>query len=161
MLSEKSKNNLDLEKNREGDLPEIDADDLPSSERQPYTKTKLEQDAEELRERFLYLIEIWAVEKYRYDWLEKRTGIAAARWQNVLLDKQFPTLEMLMSICRYLPNYTYWLMTGREWVINEPNIPHLYLNHPESDGFNQFKTHREWLKRKRDMKKKSKLPTNP
>lgn len=118
-------------------------------------KAKLEGEAEDLRERFLFVIEMWAADKYRYDWLEKRTGIAAARWQNVLLDKQFPTLEMLMVVCKYQPQYTYWLMLGKEWKIADPTIPHLALDYPAGDILSQFKVHRDWIKQKRKSKKSS------
>lgn len=119
-----------------------------------YLKEKLAIEVEELRERFMFVIEMWAADRYRYDWLEKHTGIASARWQNVLLDKQFPTMEMLLVVCKNQPQYTYWLMTGIAWEISAPpsKKPFLYLMSPRDDLLNQFKIHREWIKQKRKLK---------
>lgn len=114
-------------------------------------KDILARDLEELRERFLFVIELWAADKYRYAWLEKRTGIPAARWQNVLLEKQLPTLEMLIVICDALPQYVFWLMQGtRNFKGMENGL--LKLDAPSQESFDEFKAHRKWIKQKRKKK---------
>lgn len=141
-----------IDKISEKNFEEMDA----NTEGFAYLKEKLALESEELRERFLFVIEMWAADKYRYNWLEKRSGIAAARWQNVLLDKQFPTLEMLLVVCKHQPQFTYWLMLGREWKIRDQDPLHglnLCLDYPTEDVLNRFRAHREWIKQKRKSKK--------
>lgn len=124
----------------------------------PHHKAELAVEAEKLRERFLFIIEMWAADRYRYEWLENRTGIPAARWQNVLLEKQFPTLEMLIIVCKHQPNYTYWLMHGahKHKLSENENHPWLKSECPSEEIFNKFKADREWIKQKRKSKMKAK-----
>jgi len=98
---------------------------------------------EELRERFLYILEVWAPDKHRYQWLEQRTGIAAARWQNVTLGKQFPTLEMLIAVSNYMPNYSFWLMLGRD------PLPLIGSTCPTASEWETYQSHRAWLKQRK------------
>lgn len=121
-------------------------------------------EQEHLRERFLFAIEMWAADKYRYEWLENRTGIPAARWQNVLLEKQFPTLEMLIAVCKHRPDYTYWLMHGTQekWIREDAKNPSYKLEGPAEEILNKFKTDREWIKERRKANMATKKPpTNP
>lgn len=113
-------------------------------------QTKLVAEAKALRERFLFIIEMWAADRYRYEWLENHTGIPAARWQNVLLEKQFPTLEMLIAVCKSRPDYTYWLIHGtqQKWV-SDPPQPRFVLEGPSEETLNKFRTDREWIKERR------------
>lgn len=92
----------------------------------------------ELRDRFLFVIDMWAPSKYQYKWLEDETGISASIWQNVCLEKQFPTLEMLIAIGKYQGKYLFWVMTGG----TEHECP------PE-ELFKSYISQREWIKQKR------------
>lgn len=122
----------------------------------PLHKEYLSAKVEGLRERFLYIIETMAADKYRYEWLENHTGISAARWQHVLLEKQFPTLDMLAVAIGFAPRYTYWLMHGypqpsekEEGYIAGPTAP--------SDmAFNTYKAHLKLTREKRKSKAKAK-----
>jgi len=123
----------------------------------PHHKAVLANRVEELRERFLFIIETWAADRYRYEWLENRTGIPAARWQNVLLEKQFPTLEMLIVLCKYCPNYTYWLMHGDAYKFDEnKKYPQIKQEYPSEEILTKFRADREWIKQKRKSKSATK-----
>lgn len=130
----------------------------------PYLKAQLAAEQVELRNRFLFVIELWAADRYRYEWLENRTGIPAVRWQNVLLEKQFPTLEMLIVACKNQPQYTYWLMQGdRHKLKNEDkndanNRLRMKLDYPPQELVDKIMADREWIKQKRRSKKTDKLP---
>lgn len=113
----------------------------------PQSTTRLD----EFHERFLLLIELWAADKYRYEWLEKHTGIPIVRWQNVLLDKQFPTLEMVLVVCEALPDYTYWLTHGGK---QKPKS--ISDKYPDQEFTNKFIADREWIKEKRRSKAEKK-----
>lgn len=116
-------------------------------------RDQLSQDIEELRIRFLYLTESVAADKHRYEWLELHTSIPAARWQNVLLEKQLPTLEMIVAACHYLNNgYAHWLIHG--WL-PEPSEPayRWKLCAPSEEAFNYFKERRAWLNQMKQEKK--------
>lgn len=115
---------------------------------QPNEELNPDKRMEQLRERFLYLIEIWAANRGRYAWLEKRTGIPAARWQNVLLEKQKPTMEMVIAVCHHLESYTFWLIHGKK----PSGILSQSQNAPE-EGWEKFQNHREWLKEFKKRKK--------
>ena len=66
----------------------------------PSHKATLDAKLADFHERFLLLIGLWAADKYRYEWLENHTGIPAMHWQNCLLDKQLPTLGMVLATCK-------------------------------------------------------------
>ena len=125
----------------------------------PSLKKQLTTEVEELRERILFIIETWSAEKYRFEWLENRTGISAARWQHVCLEKQLTTLEMIIAICNLQPEYTYWLMRGtqQKWVKEggEPGMP-VELEGPSIERFNKYRTDREWIKERRRINKSAK-----
>lgn len=124
----------------------------------PQHKARLATELEELRERFLFSIEMWAADKYRYEWLENHTGIPAARWQNVLLEKQFPTVEMLIVVCHANPAATYWLMRGipQPLKYGDPGFSLAGWASPSEETFNAFKAHRKWINEKRKSKAKTK-----
>ncbi len=71
-----------------------------------------EQITEEFRDRLIYLCLSLAPEKGAYEYLEQRTGISAAKWKNLILRRQMPTLEMIMSMCFYRRGYEKWLLWG-------------------------------------------------
>ena len=142
-VQELSENEL-LANERELKEREDEISRLEQSEGISREKALLLVDREALRERFRYMIEIWAADRHRYEWLEKRTGIPAARWQNVLLDKQYPSIEMLMIICNNFPNYSFWLMTSRK------SLPSYAVpTKPAFEHWEEFKTHRQWILKKR------------
>ena len=115
----------------------------------------LAAQVEDLRERFLYLIEMWSADTYRYEWLESHTGISAARWQNVLLEKQFPTPEMMVAICDAQPGYSYWFLRGTSLAADDPLFKTKMCS-PSEESFSAFKAHREWIKEKRRSKAEKK-----
>lgn len=94
----------------------------------------------EVRERFLFAIDLWAPDTYRYKWLEEATGIPGGRWQHVTLEKQMPTLEMLIAIGKYT-HYLHWIVTGADSAAAEQQ--------PPKEIFEQFQSHRQWIKTKR------------
>lgn len=114
-------------------------------------KARLAVKLDEMRERFMYVIEGWASDINRYDWLENHTGIPAARWQNVMLEKQLPTLEMLLVVCKYNPEYTNWLMHGGP--LDSILIGQQY---PDKELWDRYKAYREWVRKKRMARKAAK-----
>lgn len=112
-------------------------------------KVRLAVSLDDLRQRFMYVIEGWASDINRYQWLENNTGIPAARWQNVMLEKQLPTLEMLLIVCLLHPHYTNWLMHGGP-------LDDVFgcQKYPNKELWDQYKAYREWIRKKR-MKKKA------
>lgn len=122
-------------------------------EYEPATPSQTKDKMELFRERFIYLIEIWASDHGRYQWLEKRTGIPGARWQNVMLEKQFPTVEMILSVIGYLPDHSYWLLHG----MLPTNMLAAGHKAPEPDSWETFRSHREWIKKRREGKKKNQI----
>ena len=67
----------------------------------------------ELRERVIFLAEELAPSRGKYDYLEKATGISAARWQNLFLRRLMPSADMILAVLT-APNHKYitWLITG-------------------------------------------------
>lgn len=112
-------------------------------------KVRLAVSLDDMRQRFMYVIEGWASDINRYQWLENNTGIPAASWQNVMLEKQLPTLEMLLIVCLLHPHYTNWLMHGGP-------LDDVFgcQKYPNKELWDQYKAHREWIRKKR-MKKKA------
>lgn len=127
---------------------------LPGEQRMIQTlHGSLSDQVEEMRIRFLYLTESVSAEKYRYEWLELHTGVSSARWQNVLLEKQLPTVEMLMAICNLCNGYAHWLMHGSIPGRDDP-LYHLNLRAPSEEAFNFFKDRREWINQMKKEKGK-------
>lgn len=61
-------------------------------------------------DRFMLLLEL---EKVKMPWLERQTGIDAKRWHSVKQRKVMRTSE-LDAIIKIYPEYSYWLVTGKE-----------------------------------------------
>jgi len=119
---------------------------------------QLASQVEELRVRFLFLVDHIAAVRYRYEWLEKHTSIPAMRWKNVLLEKQLPTIEMLLAIINLHGSSAEWLMCGS---IPEPNNPFSSLNAPSEAQFNDFKAQRDWINEKRQAKSTARKAKQP
>jgi hypothetical protein len=68
---------------------------------------------ENLRERFIFLANDFAPAGARFDYLEGRTGIAAARWQDVFQRKALPDVDMLVALTLHRRDKIEWLMTGQ------------------------------------------------
>jgi hypothetical protein len=90
------------------------------AERMERRKKLLELRADEVeklntdvRERLIFLIYQLVTHSGRYEYLEKRYGISARRWQNVYNRAQLPGLDMLSSILKDYPYYSTWLMFGK------------------------------------------------
>lgn len=71
-----------------------------------------ERRVTELRDRLLFAADLVAPARGKYSWLEKRTGVAASKWQNLYLEKQLPTVEMLLAVVHLGPSYGKWILTG-------------------------------------------------
>jgi len=90
-------------------------------------RKKLEERAKEvaqleidIRERFIFLLDIDNEAYGRYEYLEKRYGISARRWQNVCNRVRMPGIDMLSSFLKDQPQYATWLMCGK--AINRRTI---------------------------------------
>lgn len=118
----------------------------------PAYKARLADEVEAIRERFLYIIEAAAADKYRYEWLENHTGIPATRWQNVMFEKQLPTLDMLIvAACHFRPAYTFWLFHGH--LPNEDGFSVSEMQTtPSETSLNEFRAIRELAQSKRKSK---------
>lgn len=116
-----------------------------------YYSTKIE----EFRQRFLFIIEAAAADKYRYEWLENHSGISASRWQHVFLEKQLPTIDMILLALSLRPTYTNWLMHGTAIIHEDCPIPYIQ-SAPSEELFKTFIEHREWIKQRRKSKNEAK-----
>lgn len=67
----------------------------------------------DVRERLLFLLYIKVTHSGRYEYLEKRYGISARRWQNLCNRAQLPGIDMLSSILSDYQEYATWLMLGK------------------------------------------------
>ena len=61
-------------------------------------------------DRFMLLLEL---EKVKMPWLERQAGIDAKRWHSVKQRRVMRTSE-LDAIIKIYPEYSYWLVTGKE-----------------------------------------------
>lgn len=53
-------------------------------------------------------------ERTRYQWLERRTGISARAWKNMMNEQSEPTLDMVCRWCSLLaPEDASWIILGR------------------------------------------------
>lgn len=129
---------------RSGAAPSSDDDIARENARM---RQELKEKADALRDRLLFLLEFeWAPEKYKYRYLESRTGIPEASWQNFFLGRQQATLEMLIAVCHHMPHRASWLMTGilgRDSLGNED---------PKKENFEKYLTHREWIRGQKETK---------
>lgn len=110
---------------------------------------RLAKETVAFRERFLYLIDLWAPATQKYQYLEKRTGIPAARWQNLFMEKQMPTLEMILTIPPQWPEHMLWLMTGHVDVPGSLVAALGGQKAPSQKSWEEYQHHRAWLKRKK------------
>lgn len=103
----------------------------------------------ELRDRLIFLLDDLSPSRGKYAYLESRTGIPAASWQNLYLEKQMPTLEMILAMSEYRHPYLSWLITGQD---SQGDTAELMWQVPSCDEWETFQNHRAWL---RSSKKKS------
>lgn len=100
-------------------------------------KERVFQREDELRDRVIYLaMDLTPRGRGMYRHLEERTGIPAARWQNVMLKRQMPTLAMLMTLMDYYKGYAEWLLSGDNLEKGRS---------PSSESWDRFLQHREWI----------------
>lgn len=105
----------------------------------------LEGKLDDLRERLIFLAETLAPSRGKYEYLEQRTGISAARWQNLFLRRLMPSTEMILAIAEYRRDKMEWLVTGH--VKQEfPQKP------PAEELWSEFMLQQEFVKRKRSPK---------
>ena len=104
------------------------------------------QQSAELRDRLIFLLDDLAPSRGKYSYLESRTGIPAASWQNLYLEKQMPTLEMILAMSEYRHPYLSWLITGQN---PQGDTAQLMWLVPSSDEWEKFQSHREWLRASR------------
>lgn len=127
---------------RSGARPRSDEDIALENARM---RQRLKDEAEALRDRLLFLLEFeWAPEKYKYRYLESRTGIPEASWQNFFLGRQQATLEMLIAVCDHMPRRASWLMTGI------PDRDNLGNEDPKKENFEKYLAHREWMREQKE-----------
>jgi hypothetical protein len=102
-----------------------------------------------LRDRLIFLLDDLAPSRGKYAYLESRTGISAASWQNLYLEKQMPTLDMILAMSEYRHPYLSWLITGQD-----PNAGagQQVFTAPSHEEWETYQNHRAWL---RASKKKS------
>lgn len=103
-----------------------------------------DSEAQKLRDRLIFLLDDLAPAKGKYAYLESRTGISAARWQNLYLEKQQPTIEMILAISEYRRPYLAWLITGQNPESEELK---LMQQAPTDEEWNSFSEHRAWLRK--------------
>lgn len=65
-----------------------------------------------LNDRVRQVVAVSAPERGRPRFLEERTGISTQSWKKFLEGRQRATLEMVESVCREWPEYTFWIGTG-------------------------------------------------
>ncbi|SHI00792.1 hypothetical protein [Pollutimonas bauzanensis] len=100
-------------------------------------KQRIQQKEDELRDRVIYLaMDLAPAGRGIYRYLEERTGIPAARWQNVMLKRQLPTLAMLIALLDYRRPYAEWLLTGDDLGQGRS---------PSNERWESFLKHREWV----------------
>lgn len=100
-------------------------------------------EAEALRERLVFICTDLAPSRGVYEYLEKRTSIAASKWKNVFLRRQMPTIEMLIAMCSYRSEFALWLMTG-SLKSHNPLAPE--PEEPSPEHWANFTAHRSWKK---------------
>ncbi|MFZ6755381.1 hypothetical protein ACO0KY_18635 [Undibacterium sp. Dicai25W] len=112
---------------------------------------KWKDETELLRDRFIFLAEYFASTKGKYAYLESRTGIPAARWQNVFLYKQMPSIEMLLSLIHYRRENIEWLLTGNV----KKGLAMMEQKTPNEEAWNLFLEHKRYLNSKKGREKES------
>jgi len=107
--------------------------DSKKNERIERRKRLLEARADEVekinidvRERLLFLLYIKVTHSGRYEYLEKRYGISARRWQNLCNRAQMPGIDMLSSILKDHKEYASWVLFGEAHNTNQINPTEQY-----------------------------------
>lgn len=67
----------------------------------------------DLRERVIWVVNEFVGAWRKYQYLEKRTGISARKWQNVCNRVQQPSIEMIAALAKERPYFLAWMITGR------------------------------------------------
>ncbi|MFC4526239.1 hypothetical protein ISN76_19565 [Dyella halodurans] len=78
---------------------------------------ELAPDNADLRERVIWVINEFVGAWRKYQYLEKRTGISARKWQNVCNRVQQPSIEMIAALAEERPYFLAWMVTGRSTTI--------------------------------------------
>lgn len=128
----------------------VDLDQIDKEERDRSRSAWREKKSKQLRDRLLFVLDDLAPARGKYSYLESRTGIPAARWQNLYLEKQYPTLDMIWAISEYRRYYLSWLMTGANPEFGAGSS--LGQMSPPSEQWEKFQEHRDWV---RTAKKKN------
>jgi hypothetical protein len=68
--------------------------------------------AETLRERLIFLAENFAASDGKFKYLEQRTGIPAARWEELFLRRTAPDTDMILALAQHRRDKIEWLLTG-------------------------------------------------
>lgn len=112
-------------------------------------KERIFQKEDELRNRFVYLaMDLAPQGRGAYKYLEERTGIPSARWKNVMLNRQMPTLAMLISLMDYRREYAEWLLTGDDSGKGR---------FPSPEIWEKFLKYREWMQENKSDIKEERL----
>lgn len=79
----------------------------------------IEEKVDEMYERLVEVIDAPAGlglrgVRGRYKRLQELTGVEAKRWQNALTGVSKPTIQMLVSICSLMPEFSAWILSGSE-----------------------------------------------
>lgn len=96
-----------------------------------------------LRDRLIFLLDDLAPNRGKYAYLESRTGISAASWQNLYLEKQMPTLDMILAVSEYRYPYLSWLITGQDPT--DASAQQM-SRAPTDEKWEAFRSHRAWLR---------------
>lgn len=112
-----------------------------------------DEQCAELRDRLLFVLDDFAPSRGKYHYLELRTGIPATRWQNLYLEKQLPTLDMLLAMNECRPYYLHWILTGHN-LGNAREIEIISFQHraPKEEKWITFLEHRSWLRSAKEKK---------
>lgn len=73
----------------------------------------LAPDDEDFRERVIWVVNEFVGAWRKYQYLEKRTGVSARKWQNMCNRVQQPSIEMLAALTEYRPYFAEWMFTRR------------------------------------------------
>ncbi len=123
---------------------------------------RLAEEAKQFRDRLIFLCDDLAPERGKYAYLEKRTGIGASKWQNLFLERQMPTIEMVIAILEYRRTFAKWLISGKPAVEEAVDgggdaggmaaaISEIVNADEAPDGkfWREWLAHREWIREKK------------
>ena len=63
--------------------------------------------------------------------LADQTDVVAARWRKVYTEQQRPTPDIIQALCRFAPQYAFWIVTGITDVEHGHKAPESALPFPE------------------------------